>query len=122
MRGSAVLNTVLFLTLSVDALAEKTDLKLTGSQGVHHFFTLSEPWASDQAYIEKVAEGICSNKPICFAHFWVAGTAAPRGFPLSDAEVGREIAAFNHNKHTGARRMLWKCSKFPRESTKTCFS
>jgi|GEM_PF-3564208 len=107
---------------SACALAEKTDIKLTGQQGVHYFFTLSEPWASDQPYIENVAKSFCHDKPICFAHFWVAGKAAPKGFPLTDYEAKTEIAAYNHNQHRGVVRMLWSCGKFPKEPASTCFS
>lgn len=106
---------------AMSAHAEKTDLKLTGSQGVNFFFTISNPWASDKKYILNTAERFCADKPVCIAHFYLAGTAAPKGFPLNDSEVDAEIATYNKNKNTGLNRILWSCSKFQGEPSSSCF-
>lgn len=110
-----------FSIVVASAHAEKTDLKLTGSQGVNFFFTVSNPWASDKNYVLNTAERFCSDKPVCIAHFYLTGTASPKGFPLSDSEVEAEIATYNRNKNSGLNRVLWNCSKFPEESGDNCF-
>lgn len=122
MKLAKLMIFMIFSVGSVQAYAEKTDLKLTGKQGVHFFFTLSKPWAADKKYIRNLSENFCADKPVCFTHIYLTGTAAPKGFPLSDSEVAAEIATYNRNKNTGAERMLWSCSRFPDEPSSTCFS
>ncbi|TFF09668.1 hypothetical protein EXW72_10080 [Pseudomonas sp. BCA14] len=121
MRIFKLVAAAVFLLGAMSAHAEKTDLKLTGSQGVNFFFTMSNPWASDKVYILNTAERFCADKPVCIAHFYLTGTAAPKGFPLSDSEVEVEIATYNKNKNTGLNRILWNCSKFSGVPSSSCF-
>ena len=109
------------LLFSCSAYAEKTDLKLTGQQGVHYFFTLSSPWVDDPIYIESVFRNFCSSKAICITHMWKTGEAKPAGFPLSDKEVARELATLQHNANTGRNELLWNCKRFKGKTLKNCF-
>lgn len=118
MKGSMI--TVLMI-LSGIAHAEKTDLKLTGQQGVHYFFTLSSPWADNPEYIEKVFNSFCSDKEICITHIWKKGEVAPRKLPFTDKEVELELATLQHNKHSGKNELLWNCKRFKTKKLKNCF-
>ncbi len=98
------------------ASAEKTDLKLIGTQGTQYFFTLSEPWISDAKYVESTARNFCSDKRMCMAHFWKAGTPAAKGLPMSDAQMKAEMATFQNGK------MMWRCGKYSIANGSNCFS
>ena len=103
------------------AHAEKTDLKLTGQQGVHYFFTLSSPWVDDPEYIEKVFRNFCHDKVICITHIWKTGEATPKKLPFTDNEVELELATFQQNKNTGRNNLLWNCQRFKNKELKNCF-
>lgn len=109
------------LLIFTHAHAEKTDLQLTGTQGVHMFFTVSSPWSENQKYLEGVLRGACYGKPVCFSHVWKKGDAAPRKFPLSDKAVATELATFQQNKHTGLNKLLWSCKRFHVTDKTKCF-
>ena len=114
----------LFLALALIAgisQAEQTDLKLTGQQGVHYFFTVSSPWANDPKYIKNVLMNFCYDKEICITHIWNKKDANPKKLPFSDKEVELELATFQHNKNTGRNELLWNCKKFPGEKLTNCF-
>lgn|SRR5690606_23840307 len=106
---------------SVVSQAEQTDLKLSGQQGVHYFFTLSSPWVDDPKYIENVFRNFCSNKTICITHIWKNGEASPKALPFTDKEVDLELATFQHNKNTGRSELLWNCKRFKGKELKNCF-
>ncbi len=98
------------------ALAEKTDLKLIGSQGTQYFFTLSEPWILNHEYVESVSRNFCSGKRMCMAHFWKTGTPAATGLPMSDSQMKAEMATFQNNK------MMWRCGAYSVANSTNCFS
>lgn len=115
---------LLFVGLSLIigvAQSGETDLKLTGQQGVHYFFTLSTPWVDDPKYIEKVFHNFCADKTICITHIWKNGEASPKGLPLTNKEVELELATLQHNKNTGRNELLWNCKRFKGAKLKDCF-
>lgn len=118
MRTIAIVG-MLFLPLL--AQAEKTDLEMTGQQGVHVFMAVSKPWAEDQAFIERTVRGICSGKRICISHIWDKKSGAPKAFPLTDKQVKDELATFQMNKNTGREELLWNCKIFQKAPKNSCF-
>lgn len=112
---------IFLLTLTPTALAEKTDLKLSGQQGVHYFFTVSAPWSSNPVYIENVFRSFCSDKRVCITHIWQSNEASPKKLPLSDKEVSSELATFQSNKNTGRSELLWNCKRFKGKNLNNCF-
>jgi len=98
------------------AKAEKTDLKLIGSQGTQHFFTVSEPWIWDASYIENVAINFCRGKRMCMVHFWMTGTPAASRLPMTEAQMKAELATFQNG------RMMWRCGKYKAATSSNCFS
>lgn len=101
--------------------AEKTDLELVGQQADNYFFTLSKPWILDKNYINRIAKGFCSNKNICFAHFWEKGKAKPNKFPLTNKEINAQMATYRINKYTKKEVILWSCKHFPGTPNDECF-
>lgn len=104
------------LCMAASAQAEKTDLKLIGTQGTQLFFTLSKPWIFDAEYVENVARNACSGKPMCMAHFWKTGTPAAKRLPMTDAQARAQLASFRNGK------MLWRCGAYTVANSSNCFS
>lgn len=113
---------ILGLSICGASYAERIDLRLAGQQGDHYFFTVPKTHILDEAFLLKTAEGFCSSKIHCYVHFWEAGKAAPKAFPLSAQEAGTEVASYMSNKRTGKKEMLWRCTLFPKASKGKCFS
>lgn len=109
------------LTAITTAHAGRVDLKLTGQQGDHYFFTVPASHAQDQAYIGNVAKQFCSNKTFCYLGFWKAGASAPKRFPLTDRQSREQVATYRQNRNTGSTVMLWNCRQFPKEPSSRCF-
>lgn len=111
-----------FVLIPMAANAERIDIKLTGQQGDHYFFTVPKSHILNQAYLMQAAEGFCANKTFCYLHFWEAGKAAPKRLPLSDTEAKHEVAGYVSNQRTGKKQMLWRCALFPKATKDECFS
>jgi hypothetical protein len=111
----------ILLIITCTAQAEKTDLQLSGHQGVHYFFTLSPPWVDDPEYIRNVFQNFCADKPICVTHIWKKGEAAPKRLPFTDKEIELELATFQHNSNTGRNELLWNCKRFKNRKLNNCF-
>ncbi|MFA5662403.1 hypothetical protein [Castellaniella sp.] len=101
---------------STAASAEKTDLKMIGSQGTNYFFTISAPWILDSRYVENVGRGFCDGKRLCAAHFWKTGTPAATRLPMTDEQMAAEMAVFQNG------RMLWRCGAYDVATDSNCFS
>ena len=83
--------------------------QITGKSGIMYFVAI-EPAQKNNEDIYRFAVGeACAGKAICQVQYWVGN--APRGFPLTDAQVSSKLVQWQQNLNTGLRRWLVNCKK-----------
>lgn len=103
--GKMFLLAVIWLPLVANA---GDGYKVTGQSGVM-FFVAVDATQKDNEDIYRLAVGeACAGKAICQVQFWLG--SAPKGFPLTDAQVDSKLVQWQLNLNTGLRRWLVKCS------------
>jgi hypothetical protein len=82
---------------------------------VIHFVTIDKSHAKNKDTYRYAIGELCGRRGIriCYVHFWVAGTDAPKSLPMTDEQVESEVAVWQYNGNTGFRQFLWSCKVFP---------
>lgn len=91
------------------ASAPSASWKEVGSSGFFHFV---EGPANEDTY-RTAAAAVCGTQAICQVGFWTSG--APRGLPMTDAQVAARKAQYGRNLNTGHNEWTWACDVNPSE-------
>lgn len=91
-----------------------------GAQGDMNFVVVEPPHDS-QAQFQQAVASICAGKTHCFVHFWESAAGAPRGLPMTDAQVDSEIAAYRQNTYTNLARWRWRCEVLTNLPQQECY-
>lgn len=96
--------------------------RVIGRQGQGaRFIVIDKALASDKAVYQRAAQAECPAD-WCQAMFWVEGTRAASGIPMSQAQSRAQTALYRRNAARGLSKFTWRCDAFPDTSDSECFT
>ena len=67
-----------------------------------------------------LAREACGSRSFCKVGIWTDPERLPRGFPMTDREVGAQIFMYSLNRETGFEQTLWNCQVVPQSDPANC--
>ena len=100
----ALIMAICFLPFAASA---SDGYKITGKSGIMYFVSVDKKQAANEDVYRLAVGEACAGKSICQVQYWIG--SAPKGFPLSDAQVKSKVVQWQQNFNTGLRRWLVNC-------------
>jgi hypothetical protein len=83
-------------------------------------FILTIDRGVDPSLLPNLAAQVCGNRDYCKLIAWTSKAAAPKAFPIDDAQLAAAGFSYLRNKAEGYDKTLWNCALFLRTDRKQC--